>query len=479
MEGYKPYTEKDFIPEGLRREPTILVVDDDPDVCKLLSFYLKRSGCNVLVASDGPQALEAIKKAPFVDLVLLDLRMPGMDGIETLRRINSLKKAGSVIMMTAYGTMKEAITTLKEGAYDFVKKTQGFDDLRLAIRNALQTVGLREEVEHLKAKLGEQENLYPEIVSRSDAMHQVKKLIRKITNRNITVLIEGESGSGKELVARAIHHNGDYRDKPYVAINCAAIPENLLESELFGYERGAFTGATTRRVGKFEEADGGTLFLDEIGELGMGLQAKLLRVLQTKEIEPLGGRTRKVNIRIISATNQRLGDSVRKGTFRQDLYYRLAVFPVLLPPLRERTDDILLLAGFFLKDFAKQEGSNVTRLSPDVEQALLGYDWPGNVRELENMIFRAVVLAESSTLELNDFPVLSVASASAPPPAPARNTPVDPDSNGAVSLNEAEARAIREALRSTAGNVSRAAGRLGISRATLYRKSKKFQIELR
>ena len=485
MEATGSDGQQDFLPEGLLRAPNVLVVDDDPNVCKLLEYHLKRAGCDVSIANSGEAALESLNDGHLIDVVLLDFRLPGITGLETLRRINHRNKPASVIVMTAHGTTEEAVACLKEGAYDYVRKTNGLDNLRMAMRNALETVGLKEEVEQLRAKLVEKDHHFPDIVSRSPAMTQVKKLVRMVSSRDITILLEGESGSGKELIARAIHTHGDYRDKPFVAINCAAIPEALLESELFGHERGAFTGAISRRIGKFEEAQGGTLLLDEVGELNPSLQAKLLRVLQTKEIQPVGGRTRKVNVRIISATNRDLGDSVRKGLFRHDLYYRLAVFPILLPSLRERKEDILELAQFFLRRFAGHEESPVTGLTREVEQALLDYDWPGNVRELENIIYRAVVLSESELLQLRDFPVLAISAATTPPPAPpalsaaSPSPPEVPVRARVVSLEQLEAQAIRQALESTAGNVSRAAELLHISRATLYRKSKKFQIPLR
>jgi DNA-binding NtrC family response regulator len=463
-----------------------MVVDPDEHIRRLLQFNLKRSGCETLLAEDGEHALRALDQRKSVDLVVLHLRLPGLSGLETLHRIHRRADPPSVIVMAVEATMEEVVKCLKQGAYDFVRKTNGFDDLRLSIRNALQAIALKREVANLRARLEESDAHFPEIVSRSPAMAQVKRLVRMVSNRDITVLIEGESGSGKELIARAIHSFGQYRDKPFVAINCAAIPDNLLESELFGHERGAFTGAVGRRVGKFEEANGGTLFLDEVGELNPALQAKLLRVLQTKEIQPVGGQARKVNVRIISATNQDLGETARRGLFRQDLYYRLAVFPIQLPPLRDRKEDILELARFFQHRFAAEEGHPVEEIGPEVEQALLDYDWPGNVRELENMIYRAVVLAESGRLELKDFPVLRLSASARVAPPGAANSPAAasqqnaPDrSRPALTLEQIEALAIRRTLESTAGNISRAAALLHVSRATLYRKIRKLGIPLR
>ena len=479
------------------RPPVILVVDRDEPIRKLLHFHLRRSGCKVLLAPSGEQALELLRQSQRIDLVLLDLQ--GQPGLEILRAINSSGKAGSVIVMSRNGTVADATAAMREGAYDFVNKTNTFDDLHLAIRNALDAVGLRRKLEELKAQLDGRDQPSGQIIGRSAAVAQVLKLARKVRDSDITVLILGESGSGKEMVARAIHEQGHYRGRPFVAINCAAIPESLLESELFGYEKGAFTGATQRRIGKFEEAKDGTLFLDEVGELSAALQAKLLRVLQTKEIEPLGGQPARINVRIVSATNQDLETLVQQGRFRLDLYYRLAVFPIRLPPLRERREDIPLLVDHFLQRFARQEHKGDLTLDPKVLERLQEHTWEGNVRELENMIYRAVVLADSSHLGLADFPMLAVAgprsaagrarrvagvgsetdrSAGAPgAPSPLDMAPqAQAASAGApvVPLEQVERQAIARALAHTGGNMSRAAVQLGIGRATLYRKFKKY-----
>ena len=475
MQNVKPF-EGPIIPEGLHREPVILVVDDEVSICKLLQYHLKRSGCSVLIAQNGNEALRVLNEQPMVDLVVLDLHLPGVSGLDTLRAINRTGKVASVIVMTAYGTLENAVAALREGSYDFVTKSASFDDLRLAIRNALHTIGLKEEVETLKARLSEKEEGIPEIIGSGEKMQQVMKLARKVADSDITVLLEGESGTGKEMIARAIHNLRASASKPFVALDCAAIPEHLLESELFGHERGAFTGATNKRIGSFEEAHEGTLFLDEVGELGLGLQAKFLRVLQTHEFQPIGGRVKKVNVRVVSATNQNLAEKVRQGSFRQDLYYRLAVFPILLPPLRERPEDIPLLLNHFLRKFAAQEQKQVDGIALEARRKLRQHNWPGNVRELENMIYRAVVLAETHELRAEDFPMFSL-----PPPAeetalpeaePAR--PGFTRSREALSMQEIEIRAIREALDATGGNISRAAEALRIGRATLYRKLKKF-----
>ncbi|MDH5752825.1 MAG: sigma-54 dependent transcriptional regulator [Deltaproteobacteria bacterium] len=520
------FKEESLIPEGLNRAPRILIIDDDEDICKLLRFQLKRAGCEVETAHGGEEALRLLKKGKPVDIVLLDLQMPGMGGQETLRGISKTGKVGATIIMTAHATMGDAIQALRNGAYDFITKTSSLDDLRLSIRNALNTVGLKEEVENLRTLLQEQEKggVLPIGVSRP--FQQVMKLVRKVADSNITVLIFGESGSGKELVARSIHSLGVLKQRPFVALNCAAIPENLLESELFGYEKGAFTGATARYVGKFEEAHDGTLFLDEIGELSMGLQAKLLRVLQTQEIQPIGGRLKRVNVRVISATNQHLMQAVDEGRFRADLYYRLAVFPIQVPPLRERMEDIPHLARHFVSRFCSQENKPERRIPPALMEQLKTYPWPGNIRELENAIFRAVVLSEEEVLLEEHFPSVMAyvppqeqeeeqyielparrAAQSGQPPEslpgmtaegmrePSGAAPVaysvPPGAfyassrleqaaqaypAGAPTLDEVERDAIEMALNAAGGNMTRAAIRLNIGRATLYRKLKKYGI---
>lgn len=498
-----------FIPEGLYRAPRILIVDDEEGIRKLLHFHLRRSGCEVQTAEDGESALALVEQGEGVDLMLLDLNLPGVSGLDTLRNIKATGKVGCTIVMTAFGTMNDAISALKDGAYDFVNKTHSFDELRTAVRNALLTVGLREEVEHLKMRISEMEGVFPDVIGVSAPFLQVMKLVRKVTDSDITVLILGESGTGKELIANAIHQQGQFNKQPFVALNCAAIPENLLESELFGHEKGSFTGATARRIGKFEEAHEGTLFLDEISELSPALQAKLLRVLQTQEIQPIGGRLRRVKVRIISATNQDLLQAAHNGSFREDLYYRLAVFPIVLPPLRERREDIPLLVDFFLHKFAHQENKTLKAVSPDVMERLESHPWFGNVRELENVIYRAVVLSESSRLTMEDFPGLpsgslppphaqaeasqpssapgfventeNAAMASSPPGWGGSTSPPPPPSEiprsalpSGASLEDMEAGAIQRALAENSGNMSKAALQLGIGRATLYRKSKKY-----
>ena len=469
------------VPEGLQRKPTIVLVDDDTTLTHLLTRLLERAGCEVFSFDSGEAALKYLQHHGPVDIVLLDVRLPGISGLELLPKITQADLALMVILMTAHATMDDAIQALKDGAYDFVAKEVGFEDLRLALRNALETLGLRDEVATLRRKLAEQESDFGEIIATSQNMRKVMKLVRKVRNSDITVLILGESGSGKEMIARAIHDQDSGSDRPFVAINCAAIPESLLESELFGYVKGAFTGATGTHVGKFEEADGGTLFLDEIGEMGMALQAKLLRVLQSKEIQPIGGPSKQVDVRIVSATNQNLAKNVRNGKFREDLYYRLAVFPIELPPLRDREGDISVLVNHFLRKFSQQEKKKIIGLSPEVRSHMGAYNWPGNVRELENVIYRAVILAEGNTLEMGDFPLFSLDTPYAletpeRSPQEGRQTPQAEAPAPFRTLDETEAKAIREALLACGGNVTRTATMLKIGRATLYRKFSKYGI---
>lgn len=493
-----------FVPEGLNRKPRLLVIDDDLTLQKLLEFHLKQSGAEAYLAQTGEDGLKILKKLGAVDLVVLDLHLPGISGLETLKRILKSNLAGAVVVMTAFSTLETAIKALKIGAYDFVTKSSSFDDLRLAIRNALENVGLKQEVEILRARLGDSGSGLKNIIGSSAGIKAVVKLVKKVKDSNITVLLEGESGTGKEMIAQAIHFESQIASRPFVAINCAAIPENLLESVLFGHEKGAFTGATERRVGKFEEASEGTLFLDEIGELDFSLQAKILRVLQTREVEPIGGKTKTIKVRVVSATHLNLAQEVEKGKFRKDLFYRLAVFPINIPPLRERPEDIPPLLAHFLEKFNKEEEKKIKDINPDTQKMLSSYDWPGNVRELENMMYRAVVLCETDQLGQEDFPVISLAGslpslpASHPEPsahtfspegfegdAPFQSQPKGdtlsginhyPPQSTAPSMSEMEQTAIYQALAASGGNVAKTARTLKIGRATLYRKFRKYGI---
>src|SRR5262245_57114755 len=388
--------------------PVILVVDDDPGVRESFRLILE-DHYDVVDVPDGPSALDVVRASP-MDLVLLDIRLPGMDGIEVLERIKAIDDRAEVILVTAVKTVRTAVAAMKLGASDY--RTKPFEEaelLSLASRALEPRTPDRRTVERevalLRSERARTHDL-DEIVGEHPVMERLHGLIAQVARTSTTVLITGESGTGKELVARAIHRHGNRREGPFVAVNPAAIVESLIESELFGHERGAFTGAHQRKLGKFELAQGGTLFLDEIGTLRAGLQAKLLRVLQEREIERVGGtRSIKIDVRVIAATNTNLKDAVSRGTFREDLYYRLNVVPIVVPPLRERAQDVPLLAEHFLRRDTRDFNKRIEGLSPEAVAALQAYRWPGNVRELENVIERCVVLADGPVIQLNDLPL--------------------------------------------------------------------------
>jgi two-component system response regulator AtoC len=383
--------------------PVILVVDDDPGVRESFRLILE-DHYDVVDVPDGPSALDVVRASP-IDLVLLDIRLPGMDGIEVLERIKAIDERVEVILVTAVKTVRTAVAAMKLGAFDYLTKPFEEDELLSLASRALERRTLEREVALLRSELARTHDL-DEIVGEHPVMEKLHGLIAQVARTSTTVLITGESGTGKELVARAIHRNGPRREGPFVAVNPAAIVESLIESELFGHERGAFTGAHQRKLGKFELAQGGTLFLDEIGTLRAEVQAKLLRVLQEREIERVGGtRSIKIDVRVIAATNTNLKDAVSRGTFREDLYYRLNVVPIVVPPLRERAQDVPLLAEHFLRRDTRDFNKRIEGLSPEAVAALQAYRWPGNVRELENVIERCVVLAEGPVIQLNDLPL--------------------------------------------------------------------------
>jgi DNA-binding NtrC family response regulator len=383
--------------------PVILVVDDDPGVRESFRLILE-DHYDVVDVPDGPSALDVVRASP-IDLVLLDIRLPGMDGIEVLERIKAIDERVEVILVTAVKTVRTAVAAMKLGAFDYLTKPFEEDELLSLATRALERRTLEREVALLRSELARTHDL-DEIVGEHPVMEKLHGLIAQVARTSTTVLITGESGTGKELVARAIHRNGPRREGPFVAVNPAAIVESLIESELFGHERGAFTGAHQRKLGKFELAQGGTLFLDEIGTLRAEVQAKLLRVLQEREIERVGGtRSIKIDVRIIAATNTNLKDAVSRGTFREDLYYRLNVVPIVVPPLRERAQDVPLLAEHFLRRDTRDFNKRIEGLSPEAVAALQGYRWPGNVRELKNVIERCVVLADGPVIQLNDLPL--------------------------------------------------------------------------
>jgi len=478
---------------------TILIADDDPVQRRLLEALTRRFGYEVETVEGGEQALARLKEptAPPIALLVLDLVMPDLDGMGVLSRMREQKISTPVIVQTAHGSIETVISAMRAGAQDFVVKPVGAERLQISIKNALSTEALAGEVRRISRR-AQGVLTFKDIVSRSAEMMRVIRLGERSAHSSIPVLIEGESGVGKEIVARAIQGASDRRGRPFVTVNCGALPANLVESILFGHEKGAFTGATEKHVGKFVEANGGTLFLDEIGELPLDLQVKLLRALQEGEIDPIGAkRSTRVDIRLISATNQNLIELVKRGKFREDLFYRLNVFPINIPPLRARREDISDLARRFCARFAAEEGRNIRGLTAESMALLSSYDWPGNVRQLENSVFRAVVLAEGDELTVAEFPQIATHVAGfdvrlPPLPAPvAASAPRereivrvevrDPNAlsllgpNGEMRrIEDIEAETIRFALAHYRGQISQIARRLGIGRSTLYRKMKEY-----
>ncbi len=477
----------------------ILVVDDDPIQRRLLEALSRRFGYEVETLESGEAALARLQASdrPPVSLLILDLVMPDLDGMGVLARMRERDIAVPAIVQTAHGSIEAVISAMRAGAIDFVVKPVGAERLQVSIKNALRVDALEDELRRATRR-NTGELGFRDIVSRAESMARTVRLAERAAKSNIPVLIEGESGVGKELMARAIQGSSERRGKPFITVNCGALPETLVESILFGHEKGSFTGATEKHIGKFAEANGGTLFLDEIGELSLDAQVKLLRALQDGEIDPVGSRRSvKVDVRLVSATNQNLIELVKAGRFREDLFYRLNVFPISIPPLRARACDVPDLAVRFLARFCAEEGKRIRGISAEALTLLSAYDWPGNVRQLENAMFRAVVLADKDELTTDEFPQIAaqvegydVRIPPAPPPvgadpaysAPARPTPIetrDPNTlrlindNGDVrTLEEIEAESIRFALTHYRGQMSQVARKLGIGRSTLYRKMK-------
>ncbi len=429
----------------------ILVVDDESNARNALAEILKEEGYAVETAADGFKGLARYQEfSP--DLVLTDLKMPGMDGVQLLSKVRETEESLPVIVMTAFGSVDTAVSAMRAGALDYLTKPINADELLLVIGRALEQVRLRREANELRQQLAERYH-FDNVVGSSPRMQQVFKVVSQVAPSRATVLLTGESGTGKELVAAAIHHRSPRAGGPFVRLHCAALAESLLESELFGHEKGAFTGADRRREGRFEQANGGTLFLDEIGEISPSTQVKLLRVLQEHEFERVGGNeTIQVDTRVIAATNRDLRAMVAEGSFREDLYYRLNVINIALPSLRERSSDIPALATHFLRRFAAENGKKVERISDAALARLVGYSWPGNVRELENVIERAVVLAENGVVEPAHLPTEVL-------PAPVGGEPVIPG----ASMAAIERYAILSTLEAQGGSTSRAADVLGIS----------------
>src|SRR6266849_371459 len=443
---------------------TILIVEDEAKMRRLLELNLADDGFETLSAGDAETGLKLLQNGP-VDLVLTDLKLPGMNGLDFLAAVKRFEAAMPVIVMTAFGTVETAVEAMKAGASDYVLKPFSLDEMRMVVHKELDVRRLRAENRSLREAL-QQRYQHPNVVARSVKMQEVLATVERVAPTSSTVLLGGESGVGKDLVARAIHEKSRRASGPFIKINSTAIPENLLESELFGYEKGAFTGATTSKPGKFELADKGTLFLDEIGDVPPAIQVKLLRVLQEREFERLGGtRTVRVDVRLVAATNRDLRAALEEGTFREDLYYRLNVVPIDIPPLRERKEDIPDLVNLFIARFCGDSGKPVESITPEAMQILVNYHWPGNVRELQNIVERACALAKGSVLDVADIHLDARPAKGAD--AASKFLPEG------MTLEHWEDEMIQEALRRANGNKSQAARLLGLSRNALrYRLSK-------
>ena len=473
---------------------TVLVVDDDPTQRRLVQAVLDREGYNVVHAENGGEAIDRMTKGGGADVVLLDMVMPGLSGMETLAEMRTAGVRAPVIILTASGGIDTVVKAMQAGAQDFFVKPASPERILISIRNALQMGDLVAEVGRVKRQVSGRTS-FDDLVGDSAPMRMVKSLGARAAKSNIPVLITGESGVGKEVIARALHGASSRAGKPFVAVNCGALPANLIESILFGHEKGAFTGAVDKTLGKFREADGGTLFLDEIGELPLDMQVKLLRALQESEIDPVGAkRPVKVDVRIVSATNRDPEAQVKAGAFREDLFYRLNVFPIEAPALRARREDIPALIDHFIARFNAEEGKRVAGAAPDTLALLTAFEWPGNVRQLENAVYRAIVLADGPWLQPHDFPAISGVAAPMPEAQAASDAPAAEHALSDLSLPDAPVRIIddkghlrtledierdliQHAIEVYAGHMSEIARRLGIGRSTLYRKVREQGLE--
>ena len=447
----------------------VLVVDDEPLMRDFVGETLLRMGCEVKFAQEGLAAIRMLENENF-DLVFSDMKLPKLSGLEVLKSAKEIHPETEVVIMTAYGTIETAIEAMKSGASDYLLKPFTPEQVELLVEKISSNASLKAENEYLRREINENYG-FGEIIGQSEPLQEIYGIIRKVAESKASVLISGETGTGKELIARAIHYNSDRKNKPFVKFNCAALPENLIESELFGHEKGAFTGANILRQGRFELADGGTIFLDEISEIDISLQPKLLRVLQEREFERVGSaRSIKVDVRILASTNRNLKEEIEKGTFREDLYYRLNVVPVHLPPLRERKGDVLLLSEKFLKRFSQENKKQLKTFSKEALSLLEQYSWPGNVRELENIIERAVVMDRSNIIEPRD---LGIAPEIQYVSAPQFQTEKNP---GVQTLAEMEKEMIVNTLNHYQGNRTKTADVLGISIRTLRNKLHEYNL---
>lgn len=441
----------------MKKRPKILVVDDEDIVRESLRDWLDGVGYKVDIAESADKALRIIKQKK-IKIMIADLIMPGMNGIELMKKAREIEPTISTVIITAHGTIQTAITAIREGAYDYVEKPFCPEKVELLIKNLVEHQNLVEENISLRRKIEDRFH-FEGIIAKSPKMLKIIELVKTVAPANATILIIGKTGTGKEVIARALHHQSPRRNRPFIATSCAALPEGLLESELFGHEKGSFTGAVERKKGKFEAGDKGTLFLDEIGEINANTQIHLLRALEEKKITRVGGNEEiNVDVRIIAATNRNLKTMVTQGTFREDLYYRLNVVTIDLPPLKDRMEDILPLAEHFLKKYADENNKSIKNFSDDVVEFMLNYSWPGNVRELENMIERGVILSKNTAITLDELPQDIIH------PTPAEGKTVE-----AVTRNH-----IINVLEETKGNITKAANILGIRRMTLYNKLKKY-----
>ncbi len=454
-----------------QRKAKILVVDDEPSQRKMLQANLSLDGYEVYEADDGKTAISRVSEE-FFDLILMDNRMSQLDGIEALKQIKKISPGIPVIIITAYASVETAVEALQSGAHDYLTKPLDIDELRIKVQQTLEFWRLKEENIYQKRRI---ENLFDasRIIGRSHKMRQVLETVAMVAPTEASVLILGESGTGKELIANALHQGSSRCERRFIKINCAALPETLLESELFGHERGAFTGAVGRKPGRFELADGGTIFLDEIGEMTFSTQAKLLRILQEREFEPLGStRSVKVDIRVISASNRDLKEEVKKGNFREDLFYRLNVVPIILPPLRERKEDIPLLVEHFLQIYNEKNNRSLKGFHPRALDAMMRYSWPGNIRELENVVERAVILTMDEYVSFSELPE-SISGETANVMPATSKVAIAPG----MTIRELEKELILVTLEHNDGNRTRSAGFLGITRRTLQNKLKEYGID--